>query len=218
MAEVSRSVVRPIPLSDKRPPADKTEVQVGSQGILSDNDGALWITTIGDGLRRSPVPELLSGRIEKFSTAVESFVTKDGLSDDYVRAILQAGRETSASGPTTAWIASAKRTWSRSFFKARHAVLAAGTAGDAWVENLDLGSVVHVEGTRAEPGDPMASVAPSVYRDPSAAIWRLSWDGIYRFDAGKYTRITLPLSFPRTYSSVWMGATEDGSGALWLTA
>ena len=44
---------------------------------------------MGDGLRRSPAPELLRGRIKEFSTAVESFTAKDGLSDDVVRAILQ---------------------------------------------------------------------------------------------------------------------------------
>jgi ligand-binding sensor domain-containing protein len=88
MAETTRSV-RPIPLSDKRPPPDDTEVKVGSAGILFDNDGALWITTIGDGLRRSPAPELLRGQIGEFGTAVESFTATDGLSHDYVRAILQ---------------------------------------------------------------------------------------------------------------------------------
>ena len=88
MAETTRSV-RPIPLSDNRQPADETEVQVGSVGILFDNDGALWITSVGDGLRRSPDPELLKGKIKEFSTAVDSFTTKDGLSDDVVRAVLQ---------------------------------------------------------------------------------------------------------------------------------
>jgi ligand-binding sensor domain-containing protein len=88
MAETTRSV-RPIPLSDKRMPADETEVQVGSQVILFDNNGALWITSLGDGLRRAPGPDLLRGQIKEFSTAVESFTTKDGLSDDVVFAILQ---------------------------------------------------------------------------------------------------------------------------------
>ncbi len=46
MAETTRSV-RPIPLSDKRLPPDETEIQVGSAGILFDNDGALWITSVG---------------------------------------------------------------------------------------------------------------------------------------------------------------------------
>src|SRR6202041_174262 len=89
MAETSRSV-RPIPLSDKRQPSDNTEVQVGSEGILFAADGSLWINTIGDGLRRSRAPELLRGPIKEFSTEVESFTARDGLSDDSIRgAILQ---------------------------------------------------------------------------------------------------------------------------------
>ena len=44
MAETTRSV-RPIPISDKRQHPDGTEIQVGSPGILFDNDGALWITS-----------------------------------------------------------------------------------------------------------------------------------------------------------------------------
>jgi len=218
MAEVSRDVVRPIPLSDKRPPADETEVRVSSQGILFDNEGALWITTLGHGIRRSPTPELLSGRIEKFSTAVESFTAKDGLSDDYVRAILQ-DREGNIWVGTNNGLDRFRKTNLKPVilpFKARYAVLAAGEAGDAWVANL--GSMVYVDGTRAEPSHPMPSVALSVYRDPSGVIWWLCEDAIYRYDAGKYTRITLPPSFPKTFSSVPMGATEDGSGALWLTA
>ena len=218
MAEPSRSVVRPIPLSDKRTPADKTEVQVGSQGILFDNDGALWITTEGAGLRRSPAPELLSGRIKKFSTAVESFTTKDGLSDDYVRAILQDLEGDIWIGTTSGLDRFRKTNLVPVIlpFKDRHVVLAAGKAGDAWVENM--GSMTHVDGTRAEPGDPIPGDAPSAYRDPSGVIWWLGWDAIYRFDAGKYTRIALPPSFPKTYTSGWMAATVDGSGVFWLTA
>jgi ligand-binding sensor domain-containing protein len=67
MAETTRSV-RPVPLPDKLLPPDETEVQVGSQAILFDNDGALWITTLGDGLRRSPAPGLLKGKVKEFST------------------------------------------------------------------------------------------------------------------------------------------------------
>ncbi len=45
MAETTRSV-RPIPLSDQRPQPEETEVQVGSKGILFDDDGTLWITSL----------------------------------------------------------------------------------------------------------------------------------------------------------------------------
>ena len=88
MAETSRSV-RPIPVGSGLLPPDETEIRVGSAGILFDRDGALWATTMGDGLRRAPRPELLSGKIGRFSKAVESFTAKDGLTDDVARPILQ---------------------------------------------------------------------------------------------------------------------------------
>ena len=55
-------------------------------------------------------------------------------------------------------------------------------------------------------------------RDPAGAIWWFCSDAIYRYDAGNYTRIALPPSFPKIYLGGAMAATEDGSGALWLAA
>ena len=54
---------------NKQLPPDKTEIEIGSRGILSHNEGALWIINPGDGLRRSRAPELPRDRIEEFSTA-----------------------------------------------------------------------------------------------------------------------------------------------------
>ena len=198
MAETTRSV-RPIPLSDKRQPSDETEVQVGSQGILFDNDGALWITSVGDGLRRSPAPELLRGRIKEFSTAVESFTARDGLSDDFVRAILQ-DREGNIWVGTNNGLDRFRKTNLVPVvlpFKLHEPVWVAGDAGDVWVENL--GAMVRVHGGRADRGHPIPSQAVSAYRDPAGAIWWLCLDAIYRYDAGNYTRIALPPSFPKPY-------------------
>jgi len=217
MAETSRSV-RPIPLSDNRQPSDETEVRVGSGGILFDNDGALWITTLGDGLRRAPAPELLKGRIQELSTAVESFTAKDGLSDDYVRAILQ-DREGNIWTGTSSGLDRFRKTNLVPLilpFKPRFGVLAAGDDGDAWVENLR--SMVHVHGGRADPGRPIPFQALSAYRDPAGTIWWLGLDAIYRYNAGSYTRLALPPSFPKPYIQTGIAATEDGSGALWLAA
>jgi signal transduction histidine kinase/ligand-binding sensor domain-containing protein len=216
MAETTRSV-RPIPLADKRQPPDETEVQVGSQGILFDNDGALWITSMGDGLRRAPAPELLKGQITEFSTAVESFTARDGLSDDYVRAILQ-DREGNIWVGTNSGLDRFRKTNLVPValpFKPYYAVLAAGDAGDAWVENL--GSMARVHAGRADRDHPF-SEARSAYRDPAGAIWWICFDAIYRYNAGSYTRVALPSSFPKPYLELSMAATEDGSGALWLAA
>ena len=217
MAETTRSV-RPIPPSDKRQPSDETEVQVGSTGILFDNDGALWITSLGDGLRRAPAPELLKGKIKEFSNAVESFTARDGLSDDVVHAILQGSEGNIWVGTNTGLDRFRKTNLVPVAlpFKTLFDVLAPGNAGDAWVGNLT--SIVRVHGGRADRSHTIPFEALSAYRDPSGAIWWLCLDAIYRYNAGSYTRIALPPSFPKHYLQSGVAATEDGSGALWLAA
>jgi PAS domain S-box-containing protein len=217
MSEVTRSV-RPIPVSDKRLPPDETEVQVGSQGILFDNDGALWITTIGDGLRRSPAPELLRGQIKEFGTEVESFTAKDGLSDDIVFPTLQ-DREGNIWVGTNNGLDRFRKTNLVPVvlpIKLHEPALVAGDAGDVWVN--DEGVIVRVRGGRADSGHRFPDQARSAYRDPSGAIWWLCQGAIYRYEAGRYTRIALPSSFPNPYFGTPPQATEDGSGALWLSA
>ena len=217
MAETSRSV-RPIPLSDKRQPRDETEVQVGSQAILFDNDGALWITSLGDGLRRSPAPELLKGEVKEFSTAVESFTAKDGLSDDLVRSIFQ-DREGNVWVGTSNGLDRFRKTNLVPVvlpFKPNFALLVAGDAGDAWLANL--GSSVRIHEGRADRDQPLPGQSLYAYRDSTGAIWWICNDAIYHYGAGSYTRLALPSSYPRKYGGLEIAATTDGSGALWLSA
>jgi PAS domain S-box-containing protein len=228
MAETTRSV-RPIPLSDRQQPPDETEVQVGSQGILFDNGGALWITSIGDGLRRFPAPELLRGQTKEFSTALESFTARDGLSDDYVRTILQ-DREGNIWVGTSNGLDRFRKTNLVPVvlpFKLNQSVWVAGDAGDVWVYDLvgNRSVMVRVHRGRADRGHLFPSQANSAadnplsaYRDPAGTIWWLCVDAIYRYNAGNYTRIELPASFPKPYLGFPPQATEDGSGALWLSA
>jgi PAS domain S-box-containing protein len=219
MAETTRSV-RPVPLSDKRKPSDETEVRVGSVKTLFDNEGALWITTIGDGLRRSQAPELLRGRIEEFSTAVESFTAKEGLSDDVIRAILQ-DREGNIWVGTDGGLDRFHKTNLTSLvlpFKFRRGTIwAAGDAGDLRIENVT--PMVRVHEGHADPSQPFfPTSAISAYRDPAGAIWWFCPFAIYRYYAGSYTKIELPPSFPKPYTEGEIAMTEDGTGSLWLAA
>jgi signal transduction histidine kinase/ligand-binding sensor domain-containing protein len=217
MAETTRSV-RPIPLSDKRQPPDETEIQVGSVGILFDADGALWITSIGDGLRRSPAPELLKGKIKEFSNAVESFTAKDGLSDDFIRAILQDREGNIWVGTANGLDRFRKTNLAPVVFPSKldQLVWVAGDGGDIWIENG--ASLIRVHGGRADRANPIPCLTVSAYRDSAGAIWWVCGDAIYRYHDGNYTRIALPPSFPKTYKESGIQATEDGSGALWLSA
>ena len=217
MAETTRSV-RPIPLSDNLRPADETEVKVGSQAILFDRDGALWIGSLGDGLRRSSAPELLNGKIKEFGTAVESFAAKDGLSDDLVLAILQ-DREGNIWVGTNSGLDRFRRTDLVPVtlpFKPWYAVLGVGDAGDAWVASMTV--MFRVHGGRADRSHPIPCQSVSTYRDRTGAIWWLCIDSIYRYKAGRYTRFALPSSFPKPYVASMMVATEDSSGTLWMCA
>jgi signal transduction histidine kinase/sugar lactone lactonase YvrE len=217
MADITRSV-RPIPLPDKRQPPDETEVRVGSQGILFDKDGALWITSVGDGLRRSLAPELLRGRIQEFSKVVESFTTKEGLSDDDARTILQDHEGNIWVGTSNGLDRFRKTNLIPVSlpFKTRFAVLAPGNGGDVWVENL--GSTVRVHSGRVDVAPPVRDTALSAYRNPAGAIWWLCYWAIYRYTAGNYSKIMFPPSFPKPYILPNIVATEDGSNALWLAA
>lgn len=219
MAETTRSV-RPIPLSDKRLPRDDTEVRVGSQGILFDNEGALWITSMGDGLRRSAAPELLKGSIKEFGTEVESFTTSNGLNGDITSPILQ-DQEGNIWIGTKNGLDRFRKTNLVPVglpFKPIQPVWVPGDAGDILVYDRDL--LVRVHGGRADRGHPyVGRVAKSAYRDPSGAIWWLCPNAIFRYEAGTDTRIAYPASFPKLFlAGDSLKATEDGSGALWLAA
>jgi ligand-binding sensor domain-containing protein len=209
MAETSRSV-RPIPLSDLRQPPDETGVRVGSLRILFDNDGALWITSYGDGLRRSRTTELLRGRIGEFSTVVESFASKDGLSDDFIRAILQ-DREGNVWVGTDKGLDRFRRTdlVSLAFpFKLGVECLGRRSAGDLWIEN---GSHGQIRGAH-DPNHALPRLAISAYREPAGATVALPARH-HRYDAGSYMDCTTTV-VSKPYTE---GDRNDGRpGTLWL--
>jgi signal transduction histidine kinase/ligand-binding sensor domain-containing protein len=63
----------------------RPEIRSGSESILFDRDGGLWITTEGDGLRRARNTATLGeADIARFSHKVDIFTRKHGLSSDTV--------------------------------------------------------------------------------------------------------------------------------------
>lgn len=224
MAETSRSV-RPVPIPGVKQP-NKFEMQVGSTAILFDTDGSLWITSIGDGMRRVPDPGKLSGRkIAEFSTDVESFTAKDGLTSDYVTCILR-DREGSIWVGTSSGIDQFRRgALVPILTPARFAekMLVAGDNGDIWVGSLsEAFARIH--------GDSLISVhepltAYDGIRDRDGIIWFLGMrkgrPEVFRLDRGRLTPVaSLPDVFPSVYSLGESSAilARDRAGALWVAA
>jgi ligand-binding sensor domain-containing protein len=191
MAETSRSI-RPVPAPGDRLPPNDTEIQVGSGDMLFDREGALWMTTLGDGLRRAVDPERLGRTIGQFSAAVESFTTKDRLTDDHNRAILQ-DREGNI------WIGTNSgldqfRIGNLSPvalpINPTQATLAAGDGGDVWVNSVTW--MFHLQGTLISRIRSGVSGA-SAYRDPRGALWWTEPIAITRLDNnGRFTAVRLP--------------------------
>jgi signal transduction histidine kinase/ligand-binding sensor domain-containing protein len=87
IAEPARST-HVVPRAGDRSPT--TEVRVGAICVLFDRAGSLWTGSIGDGLRRVASPKAIRGiRVAQFGAEAEQFTTSDGLSSNYVHAVLE---------------------------------------------------------------------------------------------------------------------------------
>jgi signal transduction histidine kinase/ligand-binding sensor domain-containing protein len=221
MAETTRSV-RPVPLGGPLAPSDKTEIRVGSAGILFDREGALWVTSLGDGLRRAAHPERLSGALGELSNAIESFTAKDGLTDDVGDPILQ-DREGNI------WVGTHRgldRFRRGSLVPValpgplREPRLAPGDAGDLWVNGTNL--FVRVHGSHADSirGPTLGAdinAIQATYRDPAGTVWWAAWHAFHRLKNGRVTPFPLPTELRKTNVN-GMAVTEDRSGVLWVGA
>ncbi|HEY4092905.1 MAG TPA: two-component regulator propeller domain-containing protein [Luteibacter sp.] len=89
VADVDRGVL-PLWHDTGDPAAVGPSLRVSSSGMLFDRDGALWVAAMGDGLRRVPrVHDLARQAIEAEGSAAQRFVERDGLTSDYISAIIQ---------------------------------------------------------------------------------------------------------------------------------
>jgi signal transduction histidine kinase/ligand-binding sensor domain-containing protein len=217
MAETTRSV-RPLPLGNHLPPSDDAEIRVGSIGILFDRDGALWATTIGDGIRRFQHIEHLSGKPGRFSSAVESYTAKDGLTDDFSESVLQDHEG-------NIWVGSRNgldRFRESPFVPVRLPVparelnLAAGNEGELWVRGTNLS--VRIDGNHAdEIADALGSQTETVHttcRDPGGSIWWIEKSALRRVTEHQVTLIPVPDELHGGLLGVV--CTSDRDGALWL--
>jgi len=79
------SSVRPVVLKGDDIELVRPAIQVGSQSLLFDHDGTLWVATVGDGLRRvRDTAALAPEDIGQFSNVIDQFTAHDGLSSDLV--------------------------------------------------------------------------------------------------------------------------------------
>lgn len=214
VAETSRSV-HPISLSRAKQP-NAFEMQVGSAAILFDTDGSLWITTLGDGMRRVPDPQKLRGqKIAEFSTAVESFTAKDGLTSDYEACIFR-DREGSIWVGTTSGIDQFRRgalvpiLMPGSFAQKK---LVAGDDGDIWVGSFST-ELARIHGDSIIPAKLRYSMVDAIRNSNGDILFLgvgMHHPRFFRLHHGRVTQLEPPR---QTVSGTALA--RDRAGVLWL--
>jgi signal transduction histidine kinase/ligand-binding sensor domain-containing protein len=223
MSETSRSV-RPIPLDRDLPPSDKTEFVLGSIGFLFDREGALWITSIGQGMRRVASPERIEGRkFDRSDKLLESFTEADGLTDNLITAILE-DREGNIWVGTNSGL---DRFYKSQLvpvivpFPAVGPVMAPGDKGSVWVDSIEHAFQIESSGqisTLTAKGKGYLDV----YRGRDDALWWQRPGFLDRVDPGnvdwsRARSIPTPVD-PVTKTHQALKITEDRNGVIWAAS
>ncbi|MDH5832835.1 sensor histidine kinase [Luteimonas kalidii] len=210
IAETPRSV-RPLALADDAPLAEDDEIRLGSQSIVFDRDGGLWITTLGRGLHRVRHPEAPGA-----AARVEAFTQADGLTSDQMIVAFE-DREGNL------WFGTDK-----GIDRFRHGgvvpvavpagygtfTLMAGDDGEIWAASASATPLLRVRGDALTPQPGVGNIL-SAHRDGHGVIWWGSYSGIWRQDEDRLTLSDPPGDVrpgdwaPRTLHG-------DGDGGLWV--
>jgi hypothetical protein len=221
IAEATRSV-HPLVLTPNQRSVEP-EIKVGSDSILFDGDGSLWVTSLGDGMRRVPFPDRLNGQKGgEFSSAMESLTAKDGLTSDYLRCILK-DREGSI------WVGSSVGLdqFRRSAFapillpaKFTQKTLVAGDDGKILVGGLSS-AVAQIDGNAWTNVEPNRAILGG-FRGPRGAMWLLDTSRgpagapaycVWRLEKG---RLSMVAEMPDVSHNFLAVLAEDRIGTLWL--
>ncbi|WNG48284.1 ATPase [Archangium minus] len=207
--------VRPVVRANGEPLSTSTRIEVQSAGMVFDREGSLWLSTLGDGMRRVPHPERMGDQpIGRIDPAAELFTEKEGLSADYAWPLIQ-DREGTIWVGTSGGLDSFRHSSLvlAEFPRGSHDfALAAGDNGAIWAgsTNRPLMRLHDKQVELTELGDAVRSA----YRDPEGTVWLGTSTGIWRIENNRPVRVaTVPTqtTFPQVQAM-----TKDATGALWV--
>jgi signal transduction histidine kinase/ligand-binding sensor domain-containing protein len=206
--------VRPVWANGAPPEASGPALNLSSAGLLFDRDGALWMPTLGDGIRRVPrVHDLARQIIDATGTAAQRFVERDGLSSDYISAVIQ-DREGNI------WVGGSRGLDRFRISRLLPAPLSPGASDFALVAAQGHGvwvgtknrPLTRVDASRVVPGDfPAAITAAS--RDGDGT-WLGGPQGVWRMNDGVPERFA---SLPAEDYTGVQAIIGDGHGGAWLS-
>jgi signal transduction histidine kinase/ligand-binding sensor domain-containing protein len=212
IAETSRNVRR-LRFPDRH--ASIPEVRVGSQAVLFDETGALWATSLGDGIAWVRRPgELGPGVVRQNNQAVVMFTHKNDLTDDVVLSIFRDRED-------NVWVGTPKGL--ERFYKGnlvpvvfppgyQKLVIAAGDNGAVWTGSQSR-PITQVQGMKmtAYIDDPISCA----YRAPNGEIWLGGFGKVYHVSGGEIL-VSRSRFKADDRSAIVMAITQDRAGRLWI--
>ncbi|SFW41819.1 sensor histidine kinase [Luteibacter sp. UNCMF366Tsu5.1] len=189
-------------------------LRLSSAGLLFDRDGALWMPTLGDGIRRVPWVHVLAGRtIGAESGEAQRFVENQGLSSDYASSVIQ-DREGNV------WVGGSRGLDRFRTSRLLPAMLPPGATDFAMVAAADRGIWVGTKNRPLSWVDASGVATAHMNQAVTAAsrdaenTWLGGPGGIWRLRDGKAEPYA-PLPFP-DYSGV-QAVVGDGKGGVWVS-
>ena len=214
ISEVTRSAHSLLRQEERGP---ITEVRVGASSVLFDRNGSLWVSSIGDGLRRVANPGKINGRqIAQFGPEAEQFTMKEGLSGNYVTSMLE-DREGNI------WVGTVKgldRFRNGSFFPVAidqsEAPRFLHATSDGSLLVAPVGNPVDI--LRISPLGNREVLDSNIYlsavcEDKSGVIWGVNDEFFLRYQQGRFVNVPLPggVVFGQHRSMAC-----DQAGGIWL--
>ncbi|HSE53836.1 MAG TPA: two-component regulator propeller domain-containing protein, partial [Gemmatimonadales bacterium] len=212
MGELGRSAHTLRRLGD---PSPTTEVMVGSQTLLIDRKGTLWIGSAGDGLRRVIDPARIRGQsIGQFGPEAEHFTQTEGLLSNITLALLE-DREGNI------WVASPRgleRFREGAFtpipiagsIRARFVFAARDTS--IWTGAFNTTGLLRIGQEGSEPIETNGAFLRFVVEDSVGDLWGTMTDYLFRVHGRRVSPVQLAGVTPRALSQLAV----DPAGTLWL--
>ena len=214
----ARCEARALKLTANCPSDGQLEIRGSTDSLFFDRNGSLWMTTPNDGLRRVSYPQRLKNQpITQFSNEVQSLTSKDGMSADNCKSILE-DREGNI------WVAT--RDGLDQFHDTKlvpvvfptsteDISIAPADGGDVWVtSNMSSFARIHGDSMKVPLADADAYTA---YRDPAGVTWLLGSHGLQRWESGRFQKVAnAPEGVGGNRGE--MQIVSDNSGTLWAFA
>ena len=192
-----------------------TEVKVGSQTLLIDRRGSLWVGSGGDGLRRIRDRRLIQGQsIERLGPEAEHFTQKEGLLSDIIMALLE-DREGNI------WVATPRgleRFREGAFApipihgSVRARFVFARRDSSIWTGAFNTTGLIRIGEEGSDTMETKGAFLRYLVEDASGDLWATQTDYLYRFRGRQVSEIQLAGVRPRALSQLAV----DPAGTLWM--